>query len=126
MIDAILADVRSQGLSLALENGSLRLTGPKGLITPAILEVLKKHKQAIIARLQQDVEPEEDRPAPWFELKMSTGILLYRQHHYSILGAVAWRPLGGTNWTAFPDVEPFPEKPGPKLFRPETGEQHAT
>lgn len=50
-VDLILADVQQAGLTLYLQDGAPRLTGPRSRITPDLVEALRANRTDIIRRL---------------------------------------------------------------------------
>ena len=49
--DAVLAEVSARGLALAAREGRLVLRGDRSLFTPALLRVLRWHREEILRRL---------------------------------------------------------------------------
>lgn len=62
-IHLVLQPYLQQGLSLWLESGMLRFKAGKELMTPALMNLLKQNKQAIIDWLQQDAADLKAEPA---------------------------------------------------------------
>ena len=53
-LDALLADLGARGVTLAAEDGQLKVQAPKGALTPALRDALAAHKPALLARLAGD------------------------------------------------------------------------
>src|SRR5690606_16353701 len=71
-IHLVLQPYLQQGLSLWLESGMLRFKAGKELMTPALMNLLKQNKQAIINWLQQDVTDVQAEPTVQDEFPLAS------------------------------------------------------
>ena len=93
-LDALLSELSRLGLAVALSaSGTPVLRGPREAATAEILESLRAHREAVLARL---------RPAPFAEAEvlMKSGRVKCSTLYCTILpfGATAWRWAGEQAW----------------------------
>ena len=56
-ISSLLANLQGLNITLYLADGELRFRSPKGVVTPELMSEIKKHKSAIIDKIQPLLEP---------------------------------------------------------------------